>query len=204
MLPFLKKSDAAPVVQPFWHPEFRNREKLPDIKAVRTTFWVNGPAIFLVLAFGMYFCIQQWQLAALRQQVADADARIARDKKPSDQAKALYAKFQAEEARINEIQGFITSKPLVSTLILRIGATMPKDIAVDALDFRDAGLSMRISVRGEAAAASGQATAYLEQLKADKELSAFEEFTFVNAPVRNPSTGNLSVEFMLRLKGVKK
>lgn len=204
MLPFLKKREAAPVVQPFWHPEFRNREKLPDIKAVRTTFWINGPAIFAVLALGMYFGIQQWQLRALRQQVADADARIERDKKPSDQAKALYAKFQTEETRINEIQTFLKAKPLVSTLILRLGETLPKDIAIDALDLRDAGLSMRLSVRGDAAAASGQATAYLEQLKADKELSAFDDFVFASPPVRNPSTSNVSVEFLLRLKGVKK
>lgn len=59
---------------------------------------------------------------------------------------------------------------------------------------------MRLSIRGDAAAASGYATAYLEQLRKDKELSQFEEFSFTGSPVRNPATGRMAVEFMLRLK----
>jgi len=204
MLSLLKKSDAPPPVQPFWHPDFRNQQKLPDIKAVRTTFWINGPAIFIVLALGLYFGLQAWQLRGLKQQLAETEARIARDKRPSDQAKALFAKFQAEEARVNEIDAFLKSKPIVSTLILRLAETLPPNIAIDAIDLRGNGLVVRLSVRGDAAAASGYATAYLEQLRADKELSAFENFAFTSTPVRNPSTNNMSVEFLLGLKGAKK
>ena len=53
---------------------------------------------------------------------------------------------------------------------------------------------------GDAAAASGHATAYLEQLRNDKELSLFDQFTFTSTPTRNPATGRMAVEFLLRLK----
>ena len=39
---------------------------------------------------------------------------------------------------------------------------------------------------------------YLEQLKADKELSRFAEFIFAQAPDRNPVSGRISVQFRLR------
>src|SRR5436190_18697470 len=99
MLPFLKKKSdaaAAPLV-PSWHPSFRNYEKLPDIKVVRTAFFVNGAALFLAVALAIYFGFQQWQLHVLRVQIADSQAQIDRDKPKSDKAKALFVKFSAEE-----------------------------------------------------------------------------------------------------------
>ena len=71
---------------------------------------------------------------------------------------------------------------------------------MDALDFRDTGLVMRLSVRGAPDAASGYATQYLEQLRADKQLEIFDSFEFTSTPTPNPATGRMAVEFLLRLK----
>jgi hypothetical protein len=202
MLSLLKKrSDvaAAPAV-PNWHPNFRNFEKLPDTKVVRTAFFVNGAAITVALALGIYFATKEWQLHALNVQVGEEDKKIARDKKTSDQAVALFKKFQGEEARVLEIDTFIKSKPIVSALMLRLGETLPANIALDSVDFRDIGLMLRLSVRGAPETALGLATSYLEQLRADKQLSQFEEFTFTTTPTLNPATGRMAVELMLKLK----
>ena len=47
MLSLLKKKPdaAAANLTPAWHPNFRNFERLPDTKVVRTTFFINGGAI---------------------------------------------------------------------------------------------------------------------------------------------------------------
>ncbi|HUR59026.1 MAG TPA: hypothetical protein VM029_15030, partial [Opitutaceae bacterium] len=82
MLSLLKKKSeaaAAPTV-PAWHPNFRNYEKLPDIKVVRTAFFVNGAAIFLALSLVTYFGFKEWQLHVLQGQIAAADKQIAQDK----------------------------------------------------------------------------------------------------------------------------
>src|SRR5882672_10641614 len=98
-----KKSDAAaaPLV-PAWHPNFRNYEKLPDIKVVRTAFFVNGAAITITLALLTYFGFQEWNLHNLQGQVADWQRQIDRDKAGSEKAVALFKKFQAEEAKFQE------------------------------------------------------------------------------------------------------
>jgi hypothetical protein len=202
MLSLLKKkddADAAPAV-PAWHPNFRNYEKLPDIKVVRTAFFVNGIALLVAASLATYLGIREWNLRLSNEQIAEVQAQIDRDKRASDQARALYTKFQAEERKTNDVNVFVTSKPLVSALLLRLAKTLPQNIALDNFDLREPGLTLRISVRGDAAAASGYATAYLEQLRADKELAPFTEVSFTSTPTRNPATGKMAVEFLLRTK----
>ncbi|MDP3073273.1 MAG: hypothetical protein Q8N18_23480 [Opitutaceae bacterium] len=202
MLSLLKKKSesAESAAVPSWHPNFRNRATLPDVKVVRTAFFVNGAAILVAASLAIYVGIGEWQLYVINGQIAQTQAQISRDKPASDQAIALFRKFQADEAKANEVSAFIKSKPLVSELVIRLARTLPANIAIDNLDLRDNGLTLRLSVRGDAAAASGYATAYLEQLRSDKELSQFDEFTFTGTPTRNPTSGRMAVEFLLKTK----
>lgn len=195
-----KKSDAAagPAV-PAWHPSFRDYETLPDVKVVRTAFFINGAAILLLVCLSIYFGIHEWQLHVLRGQIAEWQQQIDRDKKPSEQFVALYKRFQAEEAKVEDADAFVKSRPVVSDMILRIGQTLPSNIALDALELRPAGLALRLTVRGSAEVAAGSATAYLDQLRNDKELTAFDhsKFEFTNQARLAPNNW-LAVEFFLR------
>jgi hypothetical protein len=201
MLSFLKKKSEASVAPlvPAWHPNFRNFEKLPDIKVVRTAFFVNGAAVSITLALAIYGGMQEMQLGGLGTQIADAQKQIKLTKEDSDKAVALYKKFQVEEARIAEVEAFMKSKPIVSDIIVHLGQTVPSNIAFDGLDFRDNGLVLRLTVRGNSAAALGYATNYVEQLRTDKKLAVFDEFS-ITTSTRNPSTGRLAVELFLRLR----
>jgi hypothetical protein len=203
MLSLLKrKSEAADAPSvPAWHPNFRNYERLPDIKVVRTAFFINGAAIAIVVAIATYLGFNEWQLHVIRTQIAEAEQQIARDKRASDQAVALFKRFQAEESKINEVEAFVKAKPLVSPVLMRLAETLPANVALDNIDFRESGMVMRLSIRGTPDAASGYATSYLEQLRSDKQLSLFDEFMFTSTPTPNPSTGRMAVEFFLHLKG---
>jgi hypothetical protein len=202
MLSLLKKKsdDAAAPAVSSWHPNFRNYEKLPDIKVVRTAFFVNGAAVFMALALGIFCGFREWQLAGVNAQVAEEQGKVDRDKKASGDAVKTFKEFQAEEARANEVDEFVKSKPPVSPLLQQLADTLPTNIALDNFDLRSDGLALRLSVRGDAVAASGYATDYLEKLKKDKALSIFGEFVFTSTPTRNPTSGRMAVEFMLRFK----
>lgn len=205
-LPFLKKKSeaaAAPLV-PSWHPNFRNYEKLPDVKQVRTAFFVNGAAITIMLALLTYFGIQEWQLHNLKTQIADWQRQIDRDKAGSDKAIALFKKFEAEQAKFQEVDAFTKSKPLVSDLLVRLGQTLPPNIAIDSLDLRDTGLALRLTVRGAPDVAPTYANAYLDQLRNDKQFARFDQtgadgFKISNVQL-NSATGRLNVEFFLSTK----
>lgn len=201
MLSLLKrKSEAAAPAVPPWHPNFRNYEKLPDIKVVRTAFFVNIAAISVALGLAIYLGFREWQLYVLKGQIAVAEQRIDQDKPASDQAVALFKKFQAEEAKLKEVDVFVAGSQPFSDLLLHIGQTLPPNIAIETLDLRNTGLVLRLAVRGSPDAAAGYATAYLNQLKADPKLTAQFGDAAMTSLSRNPNTGRLAVEMTLPLK----
>jgi hypothetical protein len=202
-----KKPEAAPVsAMPPWHPNLRNFARLPDTKVVRTAFFINGAFAFLALGLLLWFSFQEYKLHNLQRQIADWEQQINRDKKDSDQFVAVYGKFQAEQARINEVSAFVKSKPAVSQLLMHLGETLPRDIALDAYEQQAQGVTLRGSVRGTPDQASGYASAYLDQLRTDNVLAQyFDDFSFSGQGVsRNPATRRLSLQLFLHFKSTAK
>ena len=185
-----------------WHPNLRIVTQLPDTKVVRTAFFINGASVFIALGLLLWFSFQEYMLYNLDRQIADWDRQINRDKKNSDQFVALYGRFQAEQARINEVDAFVKSRPAISQLLMHLGDTLPRDIALDAYEQQAQGVTLRGTVRGTPDQASGYASAYLDQLRADNALTAyFDDFAFSGAGVsRNLTTGRLSLQLFLRFK----
>lgn len=205
MLTLLKKKpEAAGPKALAWHPNFRNYERLPDIKVVRTVFFVNVAAITIVVAIAAYVGFQEYSIWTLGGQVAEAVTRIEKDKKASDKAIADFKKFQDEDKRFAEIDAFLSSRPTLSKLLLHLGPSIPKNIAYSQFDMKDRLITIRGIVRGAPELASGEAKQYVEAMRSDaflKEL--FEEIQLTNMS-RNPATGRLNVELVLKLKAPAK
>lgn len=197
------KTAAAPVV-PAWHPNFRDDERLPDVKIVRTAFLVNGAAIVVMAGLLFWAGFNEYHLGDLRGRIAGWDAQIQRNKVASARAVALYKTFQADEVRLREIDAFVKSKPAVSPLILRLGATLPATMALDSIAWRDGDLTLHGTVRGVPDAASGYASAYVEQLRSDAELGPLFERVTLTSVARHSITGRLLVEIVLTGKGAPK
>lgn len=195
-----KKSEAATGQLPAWHPNFRNFERLPDTKVVRTAFFINGAAVAVALILLTYFGVHELQLHTLNTQIAEWDAQINRDKRGSDLAVSQFKKFQAEEARLREVAKFLASRPVVSDLILRLGQTLPKNVAIDTFDLRDRMLVLRCTVRGSSDQATGYATAYVDQVRDDPEIGPqFESVNLTNLN-RVAATGRLAIEIAIKFK----
>jgi len=199
-LPLTKKSEAAAVVVPAWHPNIRIAENLPDTKVVRTAFFVNGAAMLVAIALALYLGIQEWKLHEVNKQIADWQRQIDRDKFQSEEAVRLYQSFKLEEAKTNEVVDFVESKPVLSEIILRLGVMTPKKIALDSLDFKDTGVSIRATVKGAPDRASGDASAYEKQLRTDKVLGPmFDEVNLLTMR-KNTSTNRLVIEIFCEYK----
>lgn len=196
-----KKAEAAgAAAMPAWHPNFRNAERLPDTKVVRTAFFVNGVAVFLALIATGWFAYQEYQLHSLHRQIAQAQEQIDRDRKPSDQTIALYKKFQAEAARVTEIDAFLKERPVPSELLMHLAQTLPANLALDGFELRESGMRLNIAIRGAPDRASGYASTYVDQLRNDPQLSSrFGDVALTNL-ARNQQTGRLTVEVVLNFK----
>jgi hypothetical protein len=202
MSPLSKRKSEAPAAataMPSWHPNFRNFERLPDTKVVRTAFFVNGVAAVIAAIALLWVCYQQYQLHDLNRQIGVWQQQIDRDRPGSQRTVALYKKFQVEQSRVNEVETFLQSRPVISALLLRLGATLPKPMALDLFDLRSDGVVLRATVQGSPDEASGRASTYLTQLRDDPALADyFDDMSLTNLS-RNAQTGRLDIELFLRL-----
>lgn len=127
-----KKKDGPPS----WHPDFRNTEKLPDIKAVRTDFIINIFAIVLPLLLLVWLAVVELERMSLNASIADLNAQIeerqpenkkllAQSEKFTDAAKVLtaYNNFHGGSIPPLDIALALTeSRPepvLFSTIVIR-------------------------------------------------------------------------------------
>jgi hypothetical protein len=203
MPPLLKKKSEADVpLVPSWHPNFRNFDRLPDTKVVRTAFFINTVAVTVALVLLIYVGRSEWNLHVLRMQVAEQEQLINRDKAASDQAITLFKEYQKEEAKLVEVDNFVKSKPMASQILLHLGQTLPKNIALDRFDLKPNGLTLNVTMRDAPTQAAGVAKAYIEQLHVDKELAIFEKPEQLSSG-RNAQTGRITIELLLRLKGAE-
>lgn len=202
MLPFLKKSkEQSQTLVPAWHPNFRNYEKLPDTKVVRTAFFINGFAVLVALLLALLFVYQEYQISGINSQIKTWEDQIARDRAPSDAAVALFKKFQAEEKIIKEVAEFASPQLRVSAFVLKLGDSLPKDIAIRSFEYRDTGVNIRGLVRGAPDQATGHATAFVDQIRSDAEFGGLFESAELTGVNRDPTTGRLHIELSLKFKG---
>ena len=202
MLSLLQRGDQsqAPVV-PAWHPNFRNLERLPDTKVVRTQFFVNFATIAIAASLLLYFFYQEYRINNLNRQLADWQAQIDTNKKASDQAVVLSRKFADEETKINELNSFLKQRLVLSQLLLQIGNTLPPELAMDTVDIRATTVNLRGTASGSPDEASGRASAYVEQLRQDGYFSGIFEKEIKQDVRREPTSGQLAFDLTLTFKG---
>jgi len=204
-LRFLTRSDAGPALAPNWHPNFRDFERLPDTKVVRTTFFVNVAAITLAVALLLGVGWREYQISALNQQLAEAEATVARNRKANADALRHSQAFVAAEKKIAEAAAFVAG-PLAPTDFFRLlGASLPREVQLDFAELRLGDPKARLCllrgvVAGTKDEASGAASAYVETLRTLPEFAALFEKVELRAITTDPRTGMLSFEIQLRFK----
>lgn len=200
MLPSLKKprDKSSGVVLPAWHPNFRNFDQLPDIKVVRTTFFVNGLAILLASVLLIYVVYREVELATLKSDTELAQNHADANKGASDHAVMLYRNFQAEEKRVQELQQFLAgSKIIVSELLLELGGSLPEAVKLSNVDYRASGVTIRGGIQASSEEGAGIAVKYVEELKKNPYFSKFFTSIKLVSILRDPGTGQIRFEIAL-------
>lgn len=205
----LKKREAEPVVAPAWHPNFRNFERLPDTKVVRTTFFINVAAGALALILAGIVGWREYETHTFTAQTEAAETRIAANQAKNAEALRLTKIFNDEEKKFTEAAAFVKTPLAASEFIALLGETLPREIQIEYLDYRphDA-TNPQCIIRGLAAGskdqASGIASAYIETLRTQPRFA--EVFSAVELRALNPDarTGTLIFEIALKFKTAAK
>ncbi len=192
-----KPSNPKPVKVPAWHVDFRNSDGLPDVKPIRTSFFINGMAAVVAAAIAIVFANQELQLYSLRSQLAQLDAQIEADRRPSAEAVQKFQKFRAEEKKLKEVLEFTDRRIQPSEFLLRIGEILPENIVIEVIDSRDQIFTLRGTVSGTPDEASGFASGMVQLLNNDALLGPLFDDAALTSLVRNPTTGLLNMEIQL-------
>ena len=206
MLSLTKKSDAQPVTAPLWHANFRNFDRLPDTKVVRTTFFVNTAAGAVAIALLLWLGYREYRIYNLGEQIAGAQREIESNAKKNTEALRLSQIFTDEDKKLAEAEAFLKVPVSVSEYVLLIGQTLPKEISIDFADLRlpaDAKgqtVTMRGMVAGSRDQAAGAASSYVDLLRAHPQLGTTFDPITLDKLTPDTITGLMSIEISLKVK----
>lgn len=200
----LKKRNAAPAAAPAWHPNFRNFERLPDTKVVRTNFFINVAA--LVLAVGLLGTVgwREYQVSVAKAQTQVAQEGIEQRRKQSNEGLRLTKLFSEQDKKFAEAAAFAATPIQPAELLALLGASLPADIQMESVDFRPGEVGVPCVLRGIAAGtkdeASGAASAYVETLRTQPRLAEVFAVVELRSISPDPQTGRLGFEIAMRTK----
>jgi hypothetical protein len=99
------------------------------------------------------------------------------------------------------LDAFLKSRLILPEFLHHLGKTLPEDIMIDAVDLHLDGMALRGTAAGSPEEASGRTSAYVEQLRQDKYLSAIFESKDVRQNVaRDQSSVRMTFDLFLRFK----
>jgi hypothetical protein len=206
MLSLTKKSDAQPVAVPLWHPNFRNFDRLPDTKVVRTAFFINTAAVALALGMLMWVGYREYTNYNIQEQTAEAQRQIDANKKQDAEALKLSKAFLDEEKKVNEVIAFIRVPITAAEFIGLLAESLPKEISIDFADVRAPtdGKASIFQIRGRVAGspdqASGIASSYVDMLRAHPQIGKVFDPITLNRLDRDAAGEFMAFDISLTVK----
>ena len=120
-----------------WRPDFRDRQSLPDIKTVRTTFFISAIAVTIALMSVMHVGFQEYTIYSLGKKIEEGKAEIAARQALHVKAIRMNNLFLAQENRIDEINTFEEKQLAASDLILDSGKSLSPGMSLLSIDYID-------------------------------------------------------------------
>ena len=210
MLSLTKNSDAQSGAEPLWHSNFRNFERLPDTKVVRTTFFINTAAIAVTLAVMFWLGYREYRIRDLREQIAGAQQQIDSNSRQNQETIRLSRLFATEQAKLAEAQAYLVASISPLEIIAALGQTLPKEISIESIDARltdatGATFTLRGLVAGTPEQAAGAASAYVDILRAHPRLGTVFAAINQTSQNRDARSGLMVFEIVFKAKsGAKK
>ncbi len=120
-----------------WRPDFRDRESLPDIKTVRTSFFLSALAVTIAIMSLMHVSFYEYTIYASGKKIEKSKAEIAVHQGLHAKAIGMNNRFIDHERRIDEVNTFEENQMIASDLILDVGASLMPGMTLLSVEFKE-------------------------------------------------------------------
>jgi hypothetical protein len=119
-----------------WHQDFRDTESLPDIKVIRTQFFVNFIAFVIPLFVAVLWIQKEVALGSLRADIADLNAKKVTMEASNNQLIALSRDFTKESARIESLNDYYYNLFPVSEYLATLSEEVSSGMVLSSVDIK--------------------------------------------------------------------
>ena len=165
-----RNRDPLPVT-PHWHVDCRIQVELPDDSVVGTRFLAN--VLFTAVAVGMLLFTGWVAYVSLsvRHQIRDWEQRITDNRSEVRDIQRMQGEFAVESAKIDQAYALVRPQLFISGFVANIGRSRPDQMTIDVIEWNEAGVVVRGSLRATSERATRLLGGYVEQLRRDDQIS---------------------------------
>jgi len=120
-----------------WRPDFRDRDSLPDIKTVRTSFFLSALALTLAAMSVMHVGFHEYTIYSASKKIEKGKTEVSVQQGLHAKAIGMNNRFIESDQRIEEIKAFVEGQMIGSDLILDLGGNLLPGMSLSSVEFKE-------------------------------------------------------------------
>lgn len=196
----MKRSRDPLALSPHWHVDCRIEAELPEDNIVGTRFLINMVFTALALASVLFTGWLGAKNVSLRYQIRDWEQRINDNRAAVNEIQQMGQEYAVEAAKIDQAYTLVRPQFFVTGFISNLGRTRPEQVVIDIIEWNEAGIVVRGSLKENSERAMRTLGGYVAQLNSDRRIGPiFREITLTDLD-RGTSGETIKFEIVFRLK----
>jgi hypothetical protein len=205
------------VVMQSWRPDFRDFDRLPDVKRIRTDFLLNSVTGVLSLSLLIWLILNITTVSSLRGQVGELDQKIEANSAANRDNIQLNNQFQTHSRYIEQMVRFGTQPIHPIPLLEELAMNRPTEVLLSGLSLNPVvtrvgnqdrvnySLGLQGTVRdGGSRDSSAIITDFRNALGAFNSLSSYVQDTQLSSFTRNVEQGFFNFNIQVSLDPARK
>lgn len=159
-------------LSPPWHVDCRLEAELPEDNIVGRRFMVHAFSTSLALGMLLFTGWIGYTALTLRWQIDDWELRLKENLAEIREIQRMQREYAAEAAKIDEAYSLARPRFQLWQFLADIGRTRPESMAIDGVEWNDAGVVIRGSIGESSERAARLLTAYVDQLRRHERIGS--------------------------------
>lgn len=200
-----KKAPGAPP----WHPDFRDAAALPDVKVVRTSFFVNAFAILVLVCAVLLVASHEIKQRSLRAEILETEKRLSENRSHHEQVLRMQREFDKNARLLSEVSQYAEESLDFSGFLVALGTSMPRDMMLSTVRYLDSNergpaavrqIQLAGAIQGTPDSAASIVTEYVKVFETDPVFAPNVEHAVPTSLVPAPETDLMGFGIQITLK----